>query len=458
MSDSPDETAKPDAPALRRFFDFRLFGREKRIRLLLNLLVGILTVFILGKITQSRWGEGNLNLALDFFIQSEAEGEAAKAAPSDKIAYVDIDYDTYRGWGEPLLTPKNHLAEIIRGAARGKAKVIVLDILLEHPDREPGHDEALRQAVVEAASAGLKLIFPVRIGVKGDRKRNVLDDLIDADPGHLFRGVPYLSATPDDRIVRHWRLSSRFFPMNATQPAILWGTPFLGAVLACGREGSLGALEDFLSRRGPATANNHLFNFELGTGTNLLLSRKSTDFFLQRIRFSMIPRGVIPRFPEGNVQGLSVKEVEELCTDPDIAASFFQDRLVVVGNSSPDCGDIHPTPLGAMPGMFVMGNSINTILSGIQPSPSSDLVDILVELAAVVLGAFLFVHMPSVLAQLLASVVLLIVFGGFSFWYFLNHGVFFNFVFGIMGMEVLALLSDLEEFAIGRFMKKTSER
>lgn len=432
-----------------RFVDLFLFWnfpRRKRIAFYLNLAIGFLSAITFGFIASTQWGESNLNLALDFFIAREAANYARNPAPAEDICFIDIDYDTHRRWGEPLLTPRDRLAGMISTAAAGGAKVILLDILLEYPDTDPGKNIMLENAIAEIASGcpDTKIVFPVRIGWKGDRKKNILDKLIDANPDRFYRAVPYLSATPDDRIIRHWKLYSRCH-MNASATfEVLWGSPFLAAMLMIGQESILNTMTDeILNMKGKKS--NPLFQVTVPGKGRIQMNLRNTDFYLQRIRFSMVPPMTLDGIPGGNIRALHPDEVATLSEDRELAEAFFKNRLVLIGNSSPDCGDVHPTPPGMMAGMYILGNSVRTILTATQPAPTYWWFDLAIEGLALLGGAFLFVHLPSFFAQVIAWLLLLTIGGGISFWYFLKYGVFLNFVFALIGMEILAVLTEIQE-------------
>jgi hypothetical protein len=110
-----------------------------------------------------------------------------------------------------------------------------------------------------------------------------------------------------------------------------------------------------------------------------------------------------------------------------------------------------------MAGMYVIGNSINTILVQEQPSPPSVLLNIVMEMAVIILGAYVFLYFTSLLAQILASVLILLVFGYFSYLYFLKAGVFLNFVFAIAGMGFHETVADIEEIIEKRGVIKYSQ-
>lgn len=444
-SDAPPPGRRETSERLREHLDPRRFPAAKRSRFLVYLAVGALIALSLRVVARTAWGEGNLNWAFDRFILDEAITAAASPASDARVAFIDIDYENCKAWGDPLFTPRDRIARMIRAARLGAAKVILLDVLFEYPDYDPRTDAALRAELeaFAASTSDARLVFPVRLDMKGMLRRNLFDDLIDAYPDRFFRGLPSLSATPDDRVVRHWKLFGRYHPRGSKEWRIIWGTPFLGAVLAAGALDALRPLEPRILAR--AAGDDEHFTLPLESERRIRLSPRNTDYYLQRIRFHLIPPGVLPGRPEGNLRPVKPPEADALLDSPEAARAFFEGRVVVVGVSNPEAGDVHSTPIGDVPGLYIMGNSVDTVLSGEQPLASSGWSEALLEALAVLLGAYVFVHLPNLVAQLALAATLLSLFGGASLWYFKRTGVFLNFVFPMIGMQALALFREVEE-------------
>jgi hypothetical protein len=424
-------------------------------------------VILLHVLQQTRWGESTLDKFLDRFVSWESR--KAMQVQSDvqeaPILFVDIDDETYKEWGEPLITPRDKLAGILQILHEAGAQVIVLDILLEGSDCLSENDEKLLEVLekIELDTKNTtKVILPQRIGFDGRLKRNLFDVLFDQNHSvgdsrfrALYRAAPSLSATSSDNVVRYWNLYEEFRRQDG-KPEIIWGYPIVTVLLAV--EGSLHGLESFqekLSRN----ESNHAREFEilrLSNGKTIKLPYDRAHLYLQRLRFLLVPAGSGKDYSadknvanEGNLFQTVVR-YREL----EYYRHLFKGKVVIVGNSSPDAGDMHRTPIGEMAGMYILANSINTILTKEQPSRPPGWVSILIETVVIILAAYVFLYFTSLLAQIIASLLILIVFGWFSYLYFLETGVFLNFVFAIVGMSFHETTKDLEEIFEKRGLMK----
>jgi CHASE2 domain-containing sensor protein len=430
--------------SLLSFVDVRKFSRKKKIQFLINVSVGVVIAVFFHFLENTDWGESTINKAFDFVIRREAERSAATAAnltsqrntrASDRIVFVEIDDGTYKKWGEPLLTPREKLADLVRMACDGGAKVIVLDVLLEDRDCcNPGSDAKLRSVLQEVTQKRLpvKVIFPVRIGHDGGfQKRNLCEDLVASNANFYF-ATANISATVTDRIIRYWVPfeTARF----GKSDSVLWNMSLLAPVLYEGKEGEMQKLASQIKNG----AFHKTYHFKLHNSATVAISPDSEDIYRNRIRFLLIPKNALPYHPGGNLfdAAYGIDEAKH---------AAFKDKIVIIGNSSPDVGDIHPTPIGNLAGMFIVGNAINTILSGIQPSHPPLLVNLLIEAVIITMSGFLFLYFHSFLAQVLGSALLIVPLGVFGYWYFLYTGVFLNFIFAVVGMSFHRTVSNIEE-------------
>jgi hypothetical protein len=438
--------------------DFRRFPARKRAHFFMNLVIGLAIVIGLHFLQETRWGESTLDKFMDLFISTESgkAGRVQKGIGDSPILFVDIDHETYKRWGEPLITPRDKLADILRILHDAGAGVIVLDILLEGDDCLKENDQklldVLRRIQLDERSP-TKIILPQRIGFQGELKKSLFDVLFEPGPSpgaptlqKLYRATPVLSATGADNIVRYWNLYERY-RCGDGRPEIIWGYPIAAVLLAV--EGSLKGLDAFgeiLKKEQGRPERDHE-RLRLSTGKIVKLPHEKSHLYLQRLRFLLVPkRSAKDAFGEPDIgaQGNLFQTVvgfEELNHYRDA----FKGKIVVVGNSSPDVGDIHKTPVGDMAGMYILGNSIYTILAKEQPSPPPVWLSIAIEVAVIILAAYLFLYFTSLLAQVIASVVILLLFGYIGYLYFLRTGIFLNFVFAIVGMGFHETTKDIEE-------------
>jgi CHASE2 domain-containing sensor protein len=444
--------------SIRDSLDVRRFPKKKRAHFFINLAIGFGIVILLHFLQETRWGEGTLDKFFDLFISSESR--KAVQAQTDlqhaPILFVDIDHDTYAQWGEPLITPRDKLARILKVLYDNGAKVVVLDILLEGPDCRPENDRTLLEVIEKIRddpTSPTKLILSQRIGFKGELKKTIFDRLLEkgslaggSGSQKIYRATPTLSATGSDNVVRYWSLYERFHGDDGRE-GIIWGSPIVAVLLAVeGGLQKLGPSEEILQR----IEGNHGTSFDvlqLNNGRRLRLPYEQAHLYLQRLRFWLVPQGAPPNASienESNIGGnlyQTVVKFDEL----EYYREMYKDKIVIVGNSSPDVGDIHRTPVGDMAGMYVLGNSIYTILEKEQPSPPPVWLSLMIEIVVIIGAAYIFLYFTSLLAQIIASVIILLVFGYFSYLFFMKTGVFVNFVFAIVGMGFHETAKDLEE-------------
>jgi CHASE2 domain-containing sensor protein len=134
----------------------------------------------------------------------------------------------------------------------------------------------------------------------------------------------------------------------------------------------------------------------------------------------------------------------------EVPHGIYNDKIIIVGNSSPDAGDHHQTPIGKMAGMYIIGNALMTIIQGQQPLHLSVFGNLIIELMVIIMAAYFFLYFKSLPAHLLISTILIILLGVIGYYYFLITGVFLNFMFTLVGMGLHRLVSDAEEIIVNR--------
>ncbi len=409
---------------------FKQLTREEKIHFFINIGIGIIIVILLQFFENTDFGENTINKAFDYIIRKEAVGAAKEGniinqkgkKVAEQISFIDMG-SIYQKRGNPLLTPRDELAKVIETLSKGGARVIVLDILLEERDCcHPEHDRQLRKVFQELIEKKIptKVIFPVRIGKDGEKKKNLFEDLISAH-SNFYPGIPYLSATPSDRVTRYWIPYEKFIEKG--KDSLLWNASFLAAALAHGKDTEIKTIEQKVKEQKVSTA--HLI--KLNNKKEIEISSDREDIYRNRIRFFLIPKDTFSKYPGGNLFE-RVSDVDEMSYET------FKDKIVIIGNTNPEAGDIHLTPIGQIPGMYIIGNAINTILLGLQPSHPSILLNMLIELGVILIAAFILSRFPPLLIKILKGVILISVLSAISYYYFLRTGILLNFTFAVAAM------------------------
>ena len=136
----------------------------------------------------------------------------------------------------------------------------------------------------------------------------------------------------------------------------------------------------------------------------------------------------------------------------EIGGAIFRDKIVIIGNSSPDKGDIHRTPVGDMTGMFLLGNAVNTILNTAQVKHPQMWLGYLIELCVIVAAAYLFLYLMSFLALFVSVIFIFFGLVELGYWYFIETAVFLNSGLIFIGMVFHKIIADIEELFKKRFL------
>jgi hypothetical protein len=122
----------------------------------------------------------------------------------------------------------------------------------------------------------------------------------------------------------------------------------------------------------------------------------------------------------------------------------FNGQIVVIGGSFEDSGDIHPTPLGPMPGALALINAIVSLEEYGEIERMPRWFDLLVEVVLVLLISALFLLMPSLFAMLVSSVLIVILFTPVSLVLF-EHGFWLDLAIPLLAVQLHDLAARLEE-------------
>ena len=117
---------------------------------------------------------------------------------------------------------------------------------------------------------------------------------------------------------------------------------------------------------------------------------------------------------------------------------FFKDKIVVIGDTTRIHGDVHMTPLGAMPGVEIQAYAIATLLEGrfLRAAPPGAEITLLVVLAAL---AALLASVWRLHRAALFLVLLLPAYFFFNVWMFVERDIFLHLVAPSLAFTLTAL-------------------
>ena len=468
----------------RRFFwhnpHFFWHNVNLRKHYLINVFFGIMIAVAFAWCASSQWGEGLRNAAFDMLARYEYPNLSDTAPGSSRMFFVEITPAQYRQWGEPLLAPRDRLADLIETAWKKGAPVVVLDVLLDRPDREhPAGDVRLRRLLERMLreNARTKVVFPVRIGAEGDLRPHLFDDLMERRTGDgerlFYPAVPTVLASDRDLLNRFWDLY-QVGRDRSGQLRVLWSVELLASALHAGTQDGLDQLASALVAGVEGGAGHAGGSPEQGLGHaggspvhGLALRLGGRELHLPPLQRSDLPGAAHPGYQAAESHGLpytqrirflirpqtlAKRDAENF--RPGLSPDSLAGKIVVIGNSSPETGDVLATPVEkAMPGMYLLGNAINTITTDRMPVHLSVLPHLAVEAFIIVIAAWMFLRVHSVLAQFLLSAGCILLFVPISWLIYQRWGLFFNFIVPVAGMRLHSLADGIESMVMARGRK-----
>ncbi len=410
----------------------RIAEEDKKTQFCVNMCAGIVVLILMHFAASTKWAEGIINNAFDEFIQKDAQKAAAKdeIADTGDIFLVDLHYFKPETPGEEIsyISPRVTIEKIIKKAIQGKAKIVVLDILLEKDDEKDEKLQTLMEEFPMDKNFHTKIIFAQRVGKDGNLKKNLFDSLIEKNP-NFYRAIPTLYVTKKDRVIRHWKAYDLY-----GKGEITWSIPVLAVMLNEGRTADLNAYKKQLLQKG-SSADNLVVNFD--KNKTFVVPASNRDLYRQRIRFLLIPENCIDVPHWGNLDFPTMDTLD----DP----RLFEKKIVLIGSSDPEKGDIHPTPVGDMSGMYIHGNAIHIILQGLQPAPAR-WIAVILDIVVIILVPYYFLYWESWLSKLIGTVLLTAALALFSYYIlFRLFDMFFSFAFGTAAIGYFDTFSGIRE-------------
>ena len=130
----------------------------------------------------------------------------------------------------------------------------------------------------------------------------------------------------------------------------------------------------------------------------------------------------------------------------------IKNKIVILGITDPIKHDYFKTPVGYMPGMYLIGNGTFTI-ANLQIHHESLWIKILIEIFVILLAAYLFLWMDSIPATIF-SFLLIGLLIPISVFLFYKYNLFINVILSILGIIIHKDIAEFEEFLIGGLWKK----
>ncbi len=361
-----------------------------------NLMIGLSIVLLLNIFHNAPFRREAEDVAMDRVMRMRKGSVPNK--PTLPLGWIDIDDKTYLDWNEPLYVPREKLADLIKFALESQPKMVVVDVDLAQRSHDKTLEEPIEEVLAKHAdkcrgkplvSEGyppvvlLASLRPSEKGLPVQRTSN-LDKLVEGSQ-HIFWASP-LFDKDWDQTIRRWRIWEAVWQEANNRPAALPSIQLLAATLLTGREGAMEGLQsclDSIALEGYTTTAEQAISGDKPPCTVTLW-----DGFPQRkmelsLPMDQVERRILYAIPwQTDAAGTSGSTIPTVRTTGDqerlllsrISArnvrdkqgmpgnSDFKGRVVFIGGSFRDGRDIHSSPLGEMPGVLILINSLNSLL------------------------------------------------------------------------------------------------
>jgi len=440
-------------------------------QLITNLIVGLTIAVIIMSLHNSRWitefEDNNVDWLMNLYRGSAPQPDK----PSYPFVWIDIDEETYQAWGEPLLTPRDKLRQLLHFAVLGKAAVIVVDIDLSYPrvvakqksttlskadldlynylfDYEAKHCKEACPHIILARSfrkpsiAEYVLYYPAQ-------RRTFLDDIVAKSPHLHWASV--LFERERDRLLRRWRLWEG--TCTAGKADIVPSVPLLTLALITDPK-SINTLNKQLQEFLPYRCDSRPQKWwpEFNQKKKVIISdwqlHPQPSGLNRRIFYTipwrLNPGNSRPKVSDGRFLLEKLSPLEILKHPTADGSALLHDSITVIGGSYIESRDLYATPLGWMPGVLVLINAVHSLLQHGELNAPPSWVLLLAVAGVIVLMSFLFSRFDSFLGVTLSGLAIIIFILPVSFWWF-KYGVWLDFAIPLLIVQWRQMAANYEE-------------
>jgi CHASE2 domain-containing sensor protein len=438
------------------------WSKKMRIHFIINITIGIIIAVLMNVLEEKPVGRTILNYLVDELIRDEFKKSSNKVP--DNLIFIDIDTQVDNKWNNndptisTLITDRTKLAQLLEVVEKSKPKVIVLDIDFSLRNSQPVLDDSLiaffRNFRTKAISnqTSTQIVLPVEIMQDNTIKLNFMENLFKSNP-NVCTASAFVATEVNDRTIRYV-MDYKIANPNDT----VWSLPLVAFALYHGLNKENFSKESFEKELGLKIENGgHEGKFGL-------------NIYASRIRYRLQPPDILVRDSNelsdnlngNNPQKAKIRyspfEFTGLEKPDDFLSqkqkdSILTGKIVIVGNSSLAKDDFHLTPIGEMAGMYVIGNGINTLFMG-QINDLSIFWIIIIELLIIIFAAYLFLHLHSTAAEILALILIGVPLYFLTIYIFEMRGTVINVIFTMFGIAAHRVISSFEDMLSARGKKQ----
>ena len=457
---------------IKNFLDLKKHGNDKIKEFAFNIFLGIIIIVLSIFMRDTMIKQELINSWFDKYILLRSDSDTETKLIANELVFLDFDNTSIEELNRPELTPRDKVADLVRIASEKGAKLIIIDMNFTESDYSPaklmaGDETALTgesrdkilydlfETIKNDSTKDTKILLPFVTYADRQEKPNIFSDLIDNKKIFSITST-FTANNQSDWNVRFWLPYLETKRQGTGENHLLWSIPVMTMALMIGDAEELNSLEQSIlnddndeMKSYTLNVNRHgkegIFTFYKEQYKNQGILRNTQSYQYNRIQYTLLPPNVKISEPFGNIPAKHIGHWRNNDFKLDNERIDCKDKIVIIGRADENCADFHVTPFGTMPGMYIHGNIIATILSDTQPHLASMTKSIIVETLLVIIAAYVFLNLSAFKSK---CIVLLMI--GLcwiiSFAYFCFTNEFVILIFAFTSIGIYNFINNIENF------------
>ena len=407
---------------IKNVLDVRRHEDDKIKEFIFNLFLGMVVILFFIFLRDTAIRQGIINSWFDKYISLRFDSDTETKRIANEIVFLDFDNTSIEELKRPDLTPRNKVADLVRIAYEREAKLIIIDMNFSEADYSPTKLLAGDKTDLNGESRD-KILYELLETIKNDdvkntkifipfityadqyEKPNIFSNLIDNKKIYSITST-FTANNLNDWNVRFWLPYLKTKKLDTEESHLLWSIPIMTMALTIGNVEELKLFEKLILNDDNVDNESYTLNLRRQDKEEIFtfyeeqykkqgLIRDTQSNQYNRIQYTILPPNVKPLEPFGNIPAKHIGHWRENKSKLDNERIDCNGKIVIIGRADDNCDDLHATPIGVMPGMYIHGNSIATILSKTQPHLTSISKHLIIEIILVIIASYMFLLIPQ---------------------------------------------------------------
>ena len=443
-------------------------------RFFLNITLGLSIAIVLQFSSYLQVGSQLLNTSYDFlikkdFIRAVIEGKENNPI-SDDIRLVIFDKESYvQSSNLGFWTPRDLLGKAIIKTLELGAKVVLVDFALDRNVPEYyskgiriNENEIYLSLLQKAANLAEKneavIIFPWNKKIMKHGYTQQYYDLLETKKSVFKIGSSAVFSNALDRNIRHFNFFEKV--TEGKMDSIIFFMPVMAVTYKWYENIALSDKKLYDTKikllQPGFSSSLKIQSIDKKKHIKILNQNPLKECVLARYKFRIVSRSIMKKFGHGKDLLFDISLTPAELLEKKTKSKIFSEKIVLIGSTYEAMQDLYVTPVGEMPGIFLLANAVNLFLKGEQIYEPFFL-NYLVLFIWITILALIFVFLSSGWASFIVTIMVLVLYTPISTYCFYKWGVFFDFWLPVTIMGLCNTLIGWFEF-LKRWLNKSKER